>query len=75
VLPHFDDVAETADGPVAIIHVFDARDGKEGTWTNALCRLAASAPFIELECRGPIIAPMSLQQKAREAPRRSAVEL
>ena len=61
--------AETADGPVAIIHVFDARDGKEGTWTNALCRLAASAPFIELECRGPIIAPMSLQQKAREVAR------
>ena len=49
---------ETADGPVALIHVFDARDGKEGTWTNALCRLAASAPFVELECRGPIIAPL-----------------
>merc|ERR1711965_1164882 len=47
---------ETGGGPVAIIHVFDARDGKEGTWTNALCRLAASAPFIELECRGLIVA-------------------
>lgn len=59
---------ETPDGCAALIHVFDARDGTPGTWTHALCRLAAR-PFIELECRGPILAPLALQRKAARVAR------
>ena len=56
-------IAGAADG-AAIVHVFDA-----GGWTRALCRLAARQPVLELEVRGPLIAPLALQQKAREAAR------
>ena len=56
-------IAGAADG-AAVVHVFDA-----GGWTRALCRLAARQPVLELEVRGPLIAPLALQQKAREAAR------
>ena len=56
-------IAGAADG-AAVVHVFDA-----GGWTRALCRLAARQPVLELEVRGPLIAPLALQQKARAAAR------
>ena len=56
-------IAGAADG-AAIVHVFSA-----GGWTRALCRLAARRPVVELEVRGPLVAPLALQHKARAAAR------
>ena len=56
-------IAGAADG-AAIVHVFDA-----GGWTRALCRLAARQPVLELEVRGPLIAPLAFARRAAEAAR------
>lgn len=59
-------IAGAADG-AAIVHIFDA--GRENGWTRSLCRLAARQRVVELEVRGPIIAPAAFVCRADETAR------